>query len=188
MKEFRGCLGPYTFLNFGRKSVFKGFTFFVFVNTGAYVNKKLKMILLLQIAANSFQTSPKISSQWFSQTTLGMLEILNVRFLTFFLRKFTFSCMEKPKTSTIWNTSDRRAKQSDMWDSQAEIEYIWGTFGIVAFKVILESFSALAVFFSKLHFPKTLLLVQITAESYQTSPKLFSELSSQNCVWDFFKF
>ena len=54
--------------------------------------------------------------------------------------------MKKQKTSIIWKTSDRRAKRSESWDSWVVIEHIRGTFGLLAFRVILGSFGALAVF------------------------------------------
>ncbi len=41
--------------------------FFVFVNMGAYGSENFKTLLLLQIAVESFHTSPEISSQWSSQ-------------------------------------------------------------------------------------------------------------------------
>ncbi len=59
---------------------------------------------------------------------------------------------------------------------------IWGIFGLLAFKVILGSFGALAIF-PKIQFPKTPLLVQVTAKIYQTSPALSSQLSSQNYMY-----
>ncbi len=54
--------------------------------------------------------------------------------------------MEKSKTSIIWKTSDRRAKWSELWDSWVVVQHIRGTFGLLAFKVILGSFGALAIF------------------------------------------
>ena len=42
--------------------------------------------------------------------------------------------------------SDHRAEQSKIWDSQVVIQHIRGTFGLVAFKDILRSFSALFIF------------------------------------------
>ncbi len=41
--------------------------FFVFVNMGPYGIKNFKTLLLLQIAAKSFQTFPEFSSYWSSQ-------------------------------------------------------------------------------------------------------------------------
>ena len=54
--------------------------------------------------------------------------------------------MEKSKTSITLEKSDHRAKQSEIWDSRVAIQHIWGTFGLVAFKVILRSFAALLIF------------------------------------------
>ncbi len=54
--------------------------------------------------------------------------------------------MEKSKTSIIWKTSLRRAKRGEIWDSRVVFQHIWGTFGLVAFKVILRSFGALSIF------------------------------------------
>ncbi len=48
------------FLNFLR-------IFFVFVNMGPYGSQNFKTLLLLQIAAESFQTFPEFSSEWSSQ-------------------------------------------------------------------------------------------------------------------------
>ncbi len=62
--------------------------------------------------------------------------------------------MEKSKTSIIWKTSDRRAKRSEIWDLRVVVQHIWGTFGLLAFKVILGSFGALAIF-PKMRFPKS---------------------------------
>ena len=46
---------------------YKTVAFFVFVNMGPYGSENLKMRLLLQIAAERFQTFPEFSSQWSSQ-------------------------------------------------------------------------------------------------------------------------
>ena len=54
--------------------------------------------------------------------------------------------MEKSKTSITWKTSNRRANLSEIWDSRVVVQHIWGTFGLVAFKVILRSFGALSIF------------------------------------------
>ncbi len=55
--------------------------------------------------------------------------------------------MDKSKTPITWKTSDRRTKPSEnvglLGSSSA---FILGTFGLVAFKVILRSFGALAIF------------------------------------------
>ncbi len=46
--------------------------------------------------------------------------------------------MEKSKASVIWKTTDRRVKRSEIWDSWVVVQHIWGTFGLVAFTVILR--------------------------------------------------
>ena len=42
--------------------------------------------------------------------------------------------------------SDRRATRSEIWDWWVAIQHIIGIFGLLAFKVILRSFGALAIF------------------------------------------
>ncbi len=54
--------------------------------------------------------------------------------------------MEKSKTSIIFKTSDHRAKRSEIWDSWVVVQHIRGTFGLLAFKVILRSLGALVIF------------------------------------------
>ncbi len=54
--------------------------------------------------------------------------------------------MGKCKTAKILEMSSRRAKRSEIWDSWVLIQHIRGTFGLLAFKVILRSFGALAIF------------------------------------------
>ena len=46
----------------------------------------------------------------------------------------------------IWKTNDRRAKRSEILNSLVVLQHIWGTFRLVAFKVILRSFGALTIF------------------------------------------
>ena len=62
--------------------------------------------------------------------------------------------MEKSKASIIWKTSDRKTKRSEIWDSEVVVQVVdmCGTFGLVAFKVILTSFGALAIL-PKIQFP-----------------------------------
>ncbi len=56
---------------------------------GPNVSENFKTLLLLQIAAKSFETCPEYSSQWSSQNyLLGIFEILSLRFLMIFFRKF----------------------------------------------------------------------------------------------------
>ncbi len=54
------------------------------------------------------------------KTAFGIFEILSLQFLMNFFSKISNSplyLMEKPKTSIIWKTSDRRAKRSEIWGS-----------------------------------------------------------------------
>ncbi len=89
--------------------------------------------------------------------------------------------MVESKISIIWKTSNRRAK---ICDSRVVVEPIWGTFCLVAFKV-MWGHSLHLTMFRKYDFQKSLLLLQITAEIYQMSSEfLFSQWSSQNYVWD----
>ena len=122
---------------------------------------------LLQITFEFFQNSPEFSSQWSSQMhCFWSFEILRLRFLTIFFRKFEIhhcSLYGKSKTSIIWKTSDRRAKPSEIWGSWVVLHHVWGTFGLVALKFILGSFGALAIF-RKCDSQKTLLLIPITAK------------------------
>ncbi len=63
---------------------------------GLYGSGNFKILLLLQITAKSFQTSPEFSFQWFSQNYINYLrffEILSFRFLTnVFLKIQIFHC------------------------------------------------------------------------------------------------
>ena len=105
--------------------------FFVFGKMEPYASKNFKT-LLLQIAAETFQTSPEYSSQWSSQnTTFGIFKILKIEILMIF-----FSLL-----------------------------LTWDPIGV--------------------KISKTLLLLQIAAESFQTCPEFSSQWSSQNCVWEF---
>ncbi len=54
--------------------------------------------------------------------------------------------MGKSKTLIISETSDRRAKRSEIWDSWVLVKHISGTFDLVTLKVIRWSFGALAIF------------------------------------------
>ncbi len=95
--------------------------FFVFVNMGPYGSENFKTLLLLQLVAESFQTSPEFSSQWFSQNYIWDFWNFEFAILMIFFSKISNSPlypMEKPKTSIIWKASDRRAKRSEIWDSR----------------------------------------------------------------------
>ncbi len=54
---------------------------------GPYGSNNFKTLLLLQIAAESFQTFPEISSEWSSQKLMfGIFDILKIEILTNFIR------------------------------------------------------------------------------------------------------
>ncbi len=104
--------------------------------------------LLLQIAVKRFETGPEFSSQWSSQKYVW--DFWNFEFMIFndfFYENsnFTIVAYGEIKNLNIWKTSDRRAKRSEIWDSWVLIQHIRGTFGLLAFKVILRSFGALAI-------------------------------------------
>ncbi len=54
--------------------------------------------------------------------------------------------MGKPTTSVIRKTSNRRAKQSEIWASGESIQCTQGTIGTLMIKVILGSFGAFPIF------------------------------------------
>ncbi len=60
--------------------------FFVFVNMGPYGSENFQTLLLLQIAAENFQTFPECSSQWSSQNYVWDFEILKIEILMIFFR------------------------------------------------------------------------------------------------------
>ncbi len=60
--------------------------------------------------------------------------------------KFIIVAYGEINTSIIWKTSDHRAKRSEILNSWIVVQHIQGTFGLLAFKVILGSFGALAIF------------------------------------------
>ncbi len=64
-----------------------------------------------------------------------------VRFLKIFLISSLYP-METPKTSIIWQMSNRRVKWSELWASWVSIQCTQGTFDISVIKVILGLFSA----------------------------------------------
>ena len=72
-----------------------------------------------------------------------VLDFWNFKFpiLTNFLISSLFP-MGKPKTSIISKTSDRRAKQREIWGSGVSIQCTEGTFDTSVIKVILGSFGA----------------------------------------------
>ncbi len=115
---------------------------FVFVNMGSYGSQNFTTLLLPQITFESFQPFPEFSSQLSLQKCcFGFFENLNYRFLTNFLIS-PLPPMGKPKTPIIWKTSDRRAKQSEIWALEVSIQCTQGTFDTSLIKVILGSFGA----------------------------------------------
>ena len=149
---------------------------FVFVNMGHSGSENVKTLLLLQIAAKSFQTCPQFSSQWSSQNYVVYFWNLDFPIFNDFFPKISNSLlypMEKSKSWIICKTSDRRVKRSEIWDSQVVFLYIWGSFGLVACKVIWGHSMHLQ-FFPKYDF-QTILLLQITTKIYQNSPELSSQ-------------
>ncbi len=65
--------------------------------------------------------------------------------------------MEKPKTSIIWKTSERRTKRSEIWASGVSIQCTQGTFVTSVIKVILGSFGTFPIF-DKAVSPKRLVI------------------------------
>ncbi len=118
---------------------------FVFINMGPYGSQNFKTLLLLQITFESFHPFPEFSSQLSSQVLFWIFEILSFRFLMNFWIS-TLHPMGKPKTSIIWKTSDRRAKQSEIWASGVSIQCTQGTFDTYVVKVILGSFGVFLIF------------------------------------------
>ncbi len=88
--------------------------------------------------------------------------------------------MEKYIKSIIWKTSGRRKKRCEIWDLWVVVQHIWGTFGLVAFKVILGSFGPLAIF-PKIRFPKNVTSTN-QSRDFRISPELSSQWSSRNYV------
>ncbi len=74
----------------------------------------------------------------------------NFWFLTFFSNlKFTIV----PLGKSICKKSDRRVKQTEIWDSEVPVAHTRGILNVLAFKVIFGSFGAFAIF-QKIIFPK----------------------------------
>ena len=82
------------FFNFGEKIGFLRI-FFFFFNKGRHGSKNIKTLLLLQIAAESFQTSPESSSQWCSlRYCFVLLKFWVYGFNAFSLFSLTWDPME----------------------------------------------------------------------------------------------
>ena len=58
---------------------------------GPYGSKNFKILLLLQIAAEGFETCPEFSSHWSSQNYVWDFEILSLRFLMIFFENIKFT-------------------------------------------------------------------------------------------------
>ena len=65
--------------------------FFVYVNMGPNGRDNFKTLLLLQIAAKSFETCSEFSRNGPHKTTSGIFEILSFQFLTIFFENFKFT-------------------------------------------------------------------------------------------------
>ena len=74
-----------------------------------------------------FSTYSWIFSIVVTKVLFWIFEILMFRFLTIFLISPWYP-MGKAKTSIIWKTSERRAKQSESWASSASVQCIQGPF------------------------------------------------------------
>ncbi len=77
---------------------------FVFVNMGPNGSENFKTLLLLQIAAESFQIFLNFLANGHNKTMFGIFEIWNFRFLTIFFRKLqihhcTLQRNQKPQLS-----------------------------------------------------------------------------------------
>ncbi len=77
------CHMPRCYFHFWKKKILN-----FFVNMGPYRGENFKTLLLLQIAAKSFETCNEFSSQWSSQKYIGDFWILSFWFLIIFFRKF----------------------------------------------------------------------------------------------------
>ncbi len=105
---------------------------------------------------SSYKLQPKVLKLFLNfppygphKSMFGIFEISSLRFVTNFFRKLQiYHCSlwrnQKPQLSK--NTSDRRTKRSEIWDSWVLIQHIRGTFGLLAFKVILGSFGVFQIF------------------------------------------
>ena len=91
---------------------------------GSYGSENFKMLLLLQIATESFQTCPEFFSQWFSQNYIRDFWKFDFPIFNDFFWNFLnppLYSREKSNPSIFWKARDRRTKSSDIWDSHAVI-------------------------------------------------------------------
>ncbi len=83
---------------------------------GPYGSQNFKTLLLLQITFESFQTFSVFSSQWsWQKYCFGFL-------------KCTILSYGKTKNLNYLQTSDRKAKRSEIWASWVNVQCIQGTF------------------------------------------------------------
>ncbi len=83
-------------------------TYFIRIFFGTqWEQKKIIMLLFLQLTAKSFQTFPEFPPNGPQKSAMKIFEILSFSFLT----------------------SDRRVKRGGIWDSGVVVQHIWGTFG-----------------------------------------------------------
>ncbi len=103
---------------------------------------------------SSYKSQPKVLKLVLNFLPNGphktaIVEILSFWLLTFFFPenlKFTIVAYgEKNPLNFLEKryANDRRAKRSEIWDSWMVVQHIWSTLGLVAFKVILSSSSAM---------------------------------------------
>ena len=96
---------------------------------GPYGSQNFKRYSSLKSLLNLFNLFLNFNflSVVFTKVLFWIFEILNFRFLTIFLISPLYP-MRKPKTSIIWKTSDRIAKQSEIWASGGEYSTYSGYF------------------------------------------------------------
>ncbi len=147
--------------------------FFIFVNMGPYRSQDFKTPLLLQIAVGSFQTFFWIFfPNGPHKTTFGILVILKIEILTNFC---SFSLTWNPKGVKIseryfsYKSQPKAFKLLLNFYPNGPHKITFGIFEILIFFVSLNMGTSGSQNF------KTLLLPQISFESFQT----FSEFSSQ---------
>ena len=152
------------------------------------------MLLLLQIAAKSFQSCPEFSFQWSSQNCfedfwnfeLPIFDDFFFYFWRFVFENFKFTIFGEIKTQLFgkWAIVEQSGVKS-------------GTCGYSSSTYVrpcsaqgyLGAFGALAIFMSLLFTKATASYTNhSTAEMYPTSPEFSCQWASQNYVWDFWNF
>ncbi len=129
--------------------VSRAWILFILVNMGSNGSENFKRLLLLQIAAKSFETCPEFSSQW-SQNYVG--DFWNFEFpifnVFFFFRKF------QVHYCSLWRNQKPQLYRKRAIVEQTEVKFgthgqyfdIYGVPLALPLKVILRSFGALAIF------------------------------------------